>query len=179
LRIRAEPAPTPRERRDESEPEPGARRVRATASACKPLEDTLLLAPPQAGTLVEDGEVDLASLVAAFDRDGAARRVVERVFDQVVEDDREVLVRRCRHRFVAAVRDQAVPPSRRSVVPALLCLLDGRAQRDGAARRRPIAFPGEREQRGEQPREPLDLALGGVELGRQLGPRLERRRLEP
>ena len=89
------PAPALHERLDDRQPEARSGRVLARAAPPEPLEHGLLLAGGDARAVVEDREVRLVALAAELDRDRAPRvRVMQRVLDQVVEDDREVLLGR-------------------------------------------------------------------------------------
>jgi hypothetical protein len=116
---------------------------------------------------------------SALDGHEAAGRVVEGVLDQVVEHDREVFLGCACHGVAAAGRGQFAAAAAGSLGPALLRLLDSGAERHRCARGRPIALPGQCQQRRQELREALDLLLGRLELLAELRACLQRRRLEP
>ena len=68
-------------------------------------------------------------------------------------------------RVAVAVEREQVPARLGAREPALVARTrQALPQRDRRAQRRPVAVAGEREQRVEQPRQPLDLRLGELEL---------------
>src|SRR6185369_16345100 len=125
---------------------------------------------------VEDSEPAFAVGLAPLDRD-LTRRVMERVLDQVVEQDRHVFLGGGNRDVpVAAQLERAAFPLR-TRSPARLGALRGPGQRDRPRNARLVALAREREQRREQAREPLDLELCCLQLAGRLGARLPARGL--
>ena len=110
-----------------------------------------------------------------------ARRVDERVLDQVVERDRDVLLARADERVAVALEREPVAARLGARQPALVAPPRTRCRSETGARSvGPVAVAREREQRVQQPRQPLDLGLGELELVPTAGSsRLQAGRLEP
>ena len=155
---------------------PGRRAARAAAGEA--VEQARLLAGREPRPLVEHGEPGLVAVAAPVELD-ARRRVAQRVLDQVVEQDREVLLRGRDRRVAAADQLELAAVLLRGGRPALVGPLGRARERDRPRRRRLVALARERQQRGQQPREPLDLELGRLELRLGVAARLGARRLEP
>ena len=104
---------------------------------------------------------------------------MERVLDQVVEDDREVLLGGVDDSVICRGELQTALLLLGAGLPALLRVLGGEAERHQPAACRALPLAGQHEQRVQQSGEPLDLLLGGGQLPlevRALG--LRRGRLE-
>jgi hypothetical protein len=172
--------PAARERLDDRQTQAGpAGSAAGCAAAGEALEQLGLLALGKAGALVEHGDPCLT--VAGSPLDGHRRRcwrVVERVLDQVVEHDREVLLRGADDRVAVSAQDEVLLAARGPAAPAVVSALGGVGQRDRTARLRVAALAREREERRKKARKPLDLELGGLELGVDLRPAAGPRRLE-
>ena len=151
----------------------------AGRAAVEALEHALALVGLEAGALVQHGEPDRLAVARPGERDRAARRrVVERVLGEVVEDRGEVLGGGGDHGGLARVHSQLVVRALGRALPAAAGRVDHLRHVERLLAGSPP--PGEREQLGEEAREPLGLVLGGGELALDLGvAALERGRLEP
>jgi hypothetical protein len=142
------------------------------------LEQQRLLARRQPGAFVEDGEPGLRAVTAPVDLD-ARRRVAQRVLDQVVEQDGEILLRGGDRRVAVPDELERSPFVLGAGRPAFLRAFRRSRQRDRPARSGPVALACERQEGAQQPGEPLDLALGRLEVRPCVRAALGASRLEP
>jgi hypothetical protein len=89
---------------------------------------------------------------------------VQRVLDQVVEHDRDVLVGGVGNRVAVALVHEILASLIGVRAPALLSAPRRVGERDSRTRRGISALAGERQLGAEQAREPLELELGGGEV---------------
>jgi hypothetical protein len=93
---------------------------------------------------------------------------VERVLDQVVEQDRDVLVRRLRDGVAVPHEKELTAAFGCTRLPSFAGALGRTRERDRARRARLAALARERQQRRQKPREAFQLELGCSEVGLDL-----------
>jgi len=135
-----------RERLHDRQAEPRARPLAARAAAGEAVEQRRLLTGREARALVEDGQPGLVAVAAPVDLDPGGRGA-HGILDQVVEQDRQVLLGGCDRRVAAAREHELAAVLLRGRRPALVGTLRRAGERDRPRRRRLVALPRQGQQR--------------------------------